>query len=43
MRRSKITWISFLPAKNKNFERGIMLLPEKWQKVLDQNEHYIIQ
>ena len=26
----------------KFYERGIMLLPERWQKVLDQNGQYII-
>ncbi|GFT51043.1 histone-lysine N-methyltransferase SETMAR [Trichonephila clavipes] len=33
----------FFASKDQKFyERGIMLLPEKWQKVLDQNGQYII-
>ncbi|KOC60026.1 Histone-lysine N-methyltransferase SETMAR [Habropoda laboriosa] len=33
----------FFASKDQNFyERGIMLLPERWQKVLDQNGQYII-
>lgn len=33
----------FASKKQKFYERGIMLLPERWQKVLDQNGQYIIQ
>jgi len=33
----------FASKEQKFYERGIMLLPEKWQKVLDQNGQYIIQ
>ncbi|GFY11891.1 histone-lysine N-methyltransferase SETMAR [Trichonephila clavipes] len=34
----------FFASKDQKFyERGIMLLPERWQKVLDQNGQYIIQ
>ncbi|GFV56672.1 histone-lysine N-methyltransferase SETMAR [Trichonephila clavipes] len=33
----------FLASKDQTFyERGIMLLPERWQKVLDKNGQYII-
>ncbi|CAK1598237.1 unnamed protein product [Parnassius mnemosyne] len=33
----------FFASKHQKFyERGIMLLPERWQKVLDQNGQYII-
>ncbi|GFY34308.1 histone-lysine N-methyltransferase SETMAR [Trichonephila clavipes] len=33
----------FFVSKDQTFyERGIMLLPERWQKVLHQNGHYII-
>ena len=33
----------FFASKDQKFyERGIMLLPERWQKVLDQNGQYII-
>ncbi|GFX12224.1 histone-lysine N-methyltransferase SETMAR [Trichonephila clavipes] len=33
----------FLASKDQKFyERGIMLLPERWQKMLDQNGQYII-
>lgn len=33
----------FFALKNKDFyEKGIMILPEKWQKVIDNNGHYII-
>ena len=33
----------FFALKNKEFyEKGIMILPEKWQKVTDNNGHYII-
>ncbi|GFW07637.1 histone-lysine N-methyltransferase SETMAR [Trichonephila clavipes] len=33
----------FFASKDQNFcKRGIMLLPERWQKVLDQNSQYII-
>ncbi|GFX97709.1 mariner Mos1 transposase [Trichonephila clavipes] len=33
----------FFASKDQKFyERGIMLLPERWQKVLDQNSQYII-
>ncbi|CAK9801764.1 Histone-lysine N-methyltransferase SETMAR [Anthophora plagiata] len=32
----------FFASKDQKFyERGIMLLPERWQKVLDQNGQYI--
>ena len=34
----------FFANKEKNFhERGIMKLPERWQRVMKQNRHYIIQ
>ena len=34
----------FFAQKNKKFwEDGIMKLPEKWQKVVEQNGEYIIQ
>ena len=33
----------FASKEQKFYERGIMLLPERWQKVLDQNGQYIIQ
>jgi len=34
---------TFFASKDQNFyERGIMLLPERWQKVLDQNGQYVI-
>lgn len=33
----------FFASKDQNFyEHGIMLLPERWQKVLDQNGQYVI-
>ncbi|GFV49148.1 histone-lysine N-methyltransferase SETMAR [Trichonephila clavipes] len=32
----------FASKDQKCYERGIMLLPERWQKVLDQNGQYII-
>jgi [histone H3]-lysine36 N-dimethyltransferase SETMAR len=32
----------FASKVQKIYERGIMLLPERWQKVLDQNGNYII-
>ena len=33
----------FFALKNKEFyEKGIMIPPEKWQKVIDNNGHYII-
>lgn len=36
--------IQFFANKDKKFyERGIMLLPEKWQKVLKQNGQYITE
>ena len=39
---SNRTWFSF---SQKFYERGIMMLSERWQKVIDQNitEHYIGQ
>ena len=34
----------FFAQKNKKFwEDGIMKLPEKWQKVVEQNGEYIVQ
>ena len=33
----------FASKEQKFYERGIMLLPERWQKILDQNAQYIIQ
>ena len=33
----------FASKEQKFYERGIMLLPERWQKILDQNGQYIIQ
>jgi [histone H3]-lysine36 N-dimethyltransferase SETMAR len=40
---AKSTWISFLPAKYKKIiSVESCLLPERWQKVLDQNGQYII-
>ena len=33
----------FASKEQKFYEYGIMLLPERWQKVLDQNGQYIIQ
>ena len=39
----KGTWNSFLLKKNKKFwENGIMKLPGKWQKVVEQNNEYIV-
>ena len=36
--------IQFFANKNQKFyERGIMMLPEKWQKVIDQNEQHITE
>nr|KAF6281895.1 hypothetical protein mPipKuh1_010196 [Pipistrellus kuhlii] len=36
--------IQFFANKNqKFFERGIMMLPERWQKVIDQNGQYITE
>ncbi|GFW35817.1 mariner Mos1 transposase [Trichonephila clavipes] len=32
----------FASKDQKLYERGIMLLPERWQKMLDQNSQYII-
>ena len=33
----------FFATKTKEFyEKGIMILPEKWQKVIDNNGHYIV-
>ncbi|EZA54257.1 hypothetical protein X777_06191 [Ooceraea biroi] len=33
----------FFAEKDKNFfERGIMKLPEKWQKIIKQNGQYIV-
>jgi len=34
----------FFAAKNQKFyERGIMMLPERWQEVIDKNGQYIIK
>ena len=34
----------FFPQKDKKFwEEGIMKLPERWQKVVEQNSAYIVQ
>ena len=39
----KGTWNSFLLKKNKKFwENGIMKLPGKWQKVVEQNNEYTV-
>ena len=36
--------IQFLANKNQKFyERGIMMLPERWQKVIDQNGQHITE
>ncbi|GFW18878.1 mariner Mos1 transposase [Trichonephila clavipes] len=36
--------IQFFANKNQKFyERGIMMLPERWQKVIDQNGQYITE
>ena len=36
--------IQFFANRNQKFyERGIMMLPERWQKVIDQNEQYITE
>ena len=36
--------IQFFVNKNQKFyERGIMMLPEKWQKVIDQNGQHITE
>lgn len=33
----------FFAEKDKNFfERGIMKLPERWQKIIEENEQYIL-
>ena len=40
----KGTWSSSLLKKIKKFgEDGIMKLPEKWQKVVEQNGEYVVQ
>ena len=41
---SNRTWFSFLFNKNHKFyERGIMMLSERWQKVIDQNGQHITE
>ena len=36
--------IQFFANKNQKFyERGIMMLPERWQKVIDQNGQHITE
>ena len=36
--------IQFFANKNQKFyERGIMMLPERWQKIIDQNGQHIIK
>ncbi|GFT42044.1 ccmar2 transposase [Trichonephila clavipes] len=36
--------IQFFANKNqKSYERGIMMLPERWEKVIDQNEQFITE
>ena len=36
--------IQFFANKNQTFyERGIMMLPERWQKVIDQNGQHITE
>ncbi|GFW35236.1 histone-lysine N-methyltransferase SETMAR [Trichonephila clavipes] len=40
----KLYLIQFFANKNQKFyERGIMMLPERWQKVIDQNGQYITE
>ena len=40
----KVTWNSSLLKKIKKFwEDGIMKLPEKWQKVVEQTGEYVVQ
>ncbi|GFT09067.1 histone-lysine N-methyltransferase SETMAR [Trichonephila clavipes] len=40
----KLYLIQFFANKNQKFyERGIMMLPERWQKVIDQNGQYIMK
>ena len=40
----KGTWNSSLLKKDKKFwEDGIMKLPEKWQKVVEQKSEYVVQ
>ena len=36
----KGTWNRSLLEKIKSFGNGIMKLPEKWQKVVEQNDEY---
>ena len=39
----KLHLVQFFADKDQKFyERGIMKLPEKWQKVIERNEKYII-
>ena len=36
--------IQFFANKNRKFyERGIMMLPERWQKVIDQNRQHVTE
>ena len=39
----KVTCNSSLPKKIKRWEDGIMKLPEKWQKGVEQNSEYVVQ
>ena len=40
----KDTWNSFSAQEDKKFwEDGIMKLPEKWQKAVEQNGEYVVQ
>ncbi|GFT72582.1 mariner Mos1 transposase [Trichonephila clavipes] len=40
----KLYLIQFFANKNQKFyERGIMMLPERWQTVIDQNGQYITE
>ena len=40
---SSRTWLSFFAVKDQKFhQRGIMKLPESWQKVIEQNGRYLI-
>lgn len=40
---SNRTWFSFFVTNQKFYERRIMLLPERWLKVIDKNWQYITE
>ena len=40
---SNRTWFTFANKNHKFYERRIMMLPERWQKVIDQNGQRITE